>query len=229
MSAIAVSVAVGVGAVVSAGAAIYAGNKQAKAAKDAASAQERAAMAGIASTEASFDKVVNLMAPYREAGYQSLKAQQGMLGLLGPEAQQAELMTGVIPRFEMLAGVGENAIRQNAAATGGLRGGNIQAALAKFRPELLNSLIEQQYSNLGQITAQGQAAAANQAQAAQAAGSNVAALYGNMGAAQAGGYIGAAQGLSNAAMGAAGAIQGGINQIAGQYSTLGIGRLAKIW
>ena len=229
MSATALAIGMGVAGVVSAGAAIYSGNKQAKAAKDAASAQERAAMAGIASTEASFDKVVNLMAPYREAGYQSLKSQQGMLGLLGPEAQQAELMTGILPRFEMLTGVGENAIRQNASATGGLRGGNIQAALAKFRPELLNSLIEQQYSNLGQITTQGQAAAANQAQAAQAAGSNVAALYGNMGAAQAGGYIGAAQGLSNAAMGAAGAISGSVNQIAGLQTTLGIGRLAKIW
>lgn len=62
--------------------------------------------------------------------------------------------------FQALAQQGENAILQNASATGGLRGGNVQGALAQFRPSLLNQFIEQQYNRLGGMAKIGQSSAA---------------------------------------------------------------------
>ena len=47
---------------------------------------------------------------------------------------------------------GEEAILQGASATGGLRGGNVQAALAQFRPAMLNRFVQQQYERLGGLT-----------------------------------------------------------------------------
>ena len=54
---------------------------------------------------------------------------------------------------------GENAMLQNAAATGGLRGGNLQGALAKFRPQVLSQLINQRMAQLGGLAGMGQQAA----------------------------------------------------------------------
>ena len=79
---------------------------------------------------------------------------------------------------------------QNASATGGLRGGNVQGALAQFRPQLLNQLIEQQYSRLGGLTSLGQASAAGQATAGMQTGTNIANLLGQQGQALAGGAMG---------------------------------------
>lgn len=64
------------------------------------------------------------------------------------------------PMFQALARQGETAILQNASATGGLRGGNVQGALGQFRPALLNQQIQQQFQNLGGLTALGQSSAA---------------------------------------------------------------------
>jgi hypothetical protein len=74
--------------------------------------------------------------------------------------QQAIAEIEASPAFQALAQQGENAILQNASATGGLRGGNIQGALGQFRPALLNQFIEQQYNRLGGMAKIGQASAA---------------------------------------------------------------------
>jgi len=68
---------------------------------------------------------------------------------------------------------GENAILQQASATGGLRGGNIQAALAQFRPAVLSQMIENQYSKLGGMAEFGGQAAQNLATMGQASGAGV--------------------------------------------------------
>ena len=64
------------------------------------------------------------------------------------------------PGFQTLARQGEEAILQNASATGGLRGGNTQGAIARFRPALLDQFIERQFGRLGGIAQIGQNAAA---------------------------------------------------------------------
>lgn len=173
-------------------------DEQAQAANQAAQVQAQASEAGIAEQRRQFDKVVQLMSPYVTAGTGSLAAQQGLIGLQGPE-QQAQLIAALSssPQMAEYTRQGENAILQNASATGGLRGGNTQAALAQFRPALLNQLIEQQYSKLGGMTQIGQAAAAGQAAQGMSTGSNIANLLAQQGSAQAGGILAAGNQQAN--------------------------------
>jgi hypothetical protein len=185
---------------------------QANAAGDAAAAQAGAAQAGIEEQRRQFDAVQKLLAPYVSAGAPALEAQQAFLGLKGPEAERAaiERITGG-ETFQALAGQGEEALLQRASATGGLRGGNIQGALAQFRPQLLSSLIDQQYGRLGGMTALGQQSATGVGAAGQQTGVNVANLLGQQGAAQAGAEI--AQGKAFGAIPAA--ISGGLGLFSG--------------
>jgi hypothetical protein len=165
----------------------------AKAAGKAADAQSEASAAGIEEQRRQFDKMVELLSPYTKAGTGSLAAQQNILGLGGAAAQQAAI-SGIeqSPYFQSVAQQGENAILQNASATGGLRGGNTQGALAQFRPQLLNQLVQQQYQNLGGITALGQNSAAQQGNAGMQSANSIGNLLQQGGAAQAGGYLGQA-------------------------------------
>jgi hypothetical protein len=228
------------------------GAKQAgKAAEAAGQTQSAAAQAGIEEQRRQFDKFVELMSPYvtagtgafkrlapfEEAGARSFEEQQALLGLRGPEEERAaiERLTGG-ETFKSLAQQGEEALLQRASATGGLRGGNIQAALAQFRPQLLSGLIEQQYGRLGGLSAtglgvtsdifsRGQASAAGQAGAGQQLGANISGLLGQQGAATAGGQLarGAVPGqtfgqllqLGGAVAGAMGGFGGGAGAGAG--------------
>jgi hypothetical protein len=219
------------------GATLISANQQAKAAQSAASAQGAASQAGIDEQRAQFEAMQKILAPYvsagttaisglapyAAAGEPALEQQQALLGLKGPEAERAaieRIRSG--ETFQALAGQGEEALLQRASATGGLRGGNIQGALAQFRPALLSSLIEQQYGRLGGMTALGQettsnvarlgqASAAGTGAAAQTTGTNIATLLGQQGAAQAGADI--AQGKAFAAIPSA--ISGGLGIFSG--------------
>ena len=219
------------------GATLISGMAQADAAEGAAAAQSGAAQAGIEEQRRQFDKVQELLKPYSMAGEKALgglapfaaagapalEEQQALLGLRGPEAERAaiERIRGG-ETFQALASQGEEALLQRASATGGLRGGNIQGALAQFRPALLSSLIDQQYGRLGGMTALGQtttqnlaslgqASAAGTGAAAQATGANVANLLGQQGAALAGAEI--AQGKAFGAIPSA--ISGGLGLFSG--------------
>ena len=167
------------------------GAKQAgKAAEAAAATQAAAAQAGIDEQKRQFDKLVELMSPYVTAGTGAMAEQQALIGLKGQEAQAAAVaQQEQSPIFQALTQQGESAILQNAAATGGLRGGNVQVALSQFRPQILNSLIEQQYNRLGGFTKLGQASAAGQAESGMASADSIANLLANQGAATAGGQI----------------------------------------
>jgi len=167
------------------------GAKQAgEAAERAGATQAAAAQQGIEEQRRQFDKFVELMAPYVTAGTGALGGQQALIGLGGAGAQQ-QAIAGLegSPQFQALTQQGEQAILQNAAATGGLRGGNVQAALAQFRPQVLSDLINQQYARLGGLSTLGQNAAAGQAAAGQTLGANVSGLFGQQGAATAGGQL----------------------------------------
>jgi len=166
----------------------------AEAAKEGAGIQAEASREGIAEQRRQFDALQALLKPYTEVGVPALEAQQAFLGLRGPEAEQAaiERIRGG-ETFQALAQQGEEALLQRASATGGLRGGNIQGALAQFRPELLSSLIEQQYGRLGGLAKIGQASAAGVGAAGMESGTNVANLLAQQGAARAGGVVGEAK------------------------------------
>jgi len=162
----------------------------AEAAEQGAATQAAAAGKGIEEQRRQFDKLVELMTPYIQAGTDALPQQQALIGLSGPEAERAaiERITGG-ETFKALTAQGEEALLQKASATGGLRGGNIQAALSQFRPSVLNALIEQQYGRLGGFTQLGQASAAGQAGAGMTSASNIGNLLANQAAATAGGQV----------------------------------------
>lgn len=177
-----------------AGAMIYSGSKAASAAKSAASTQAASAQAGIEEQRRQFDLTQKLLGPYAQAGEGALSAQQALIGLAGPEAQAKAIREiEMSPQFTSMVAQGENAMLQNASATGGLRGGNTQAALAQFRPNLLSGLIQQQYQNLGGLTTTGANAAAGVGSAGMQTGANVSNLLQQQGAATAGGQIAAGQ------------------------------------
>lgn len=187
---------------VAVGASVYGAKKSSDAAKDAADAQSESSEAGIEEQRRQYDKMVELLSPYVSAGTGALGQQQAILGLGGEKAQR-DAIAGIqnSPYFQATAKQGESAILQNASATGGLRGGNTQGALAQFRPQLLNQLVQQQYQNLGGLTQLGQSSAAGQASAGMQSANNISGLLAQQGQAQAGGYIGAAnatnQGINN--------------------------------
>lgn len=160
---------------------------QADAAQSASNSQSASSQAGIAEQRRQFDAIQQLLKPYADAGSGSLTAQKDLLGLNGNSAQAAAiqgLKTG--SQFNELNKQGQDAILQNASATGGLRGGNVQGALAQFSPQLLQSLIQQQFANLGGITSLGQNAAAMTGNAGQNTATNISNLLQQQGAAQAG-------------------------------------------
>lgn len=179
------------------GATLIGGLAQADAAKSAGAAQAAASAAGIEETRRQFDKVQELLAPFVEAGKGALSQQEALLGLGGPEAQR-EAISAIEQgaQFEALTRQGEEAILQQAAATGGLRGGDVQAALAQFRPTVLSELIGQQFTRLGGLSQMGQSSAAGVGSAAQTTGANIASLLGEAGAAQAGAAMGQAAGFA---------------------------------
>ena len=182
-----------ISAVVGAGASLIGGSMQSRAARSAASAQAGAAESGIAEQARQFDEMRRLLQPYVDVGQPALTAQQAQLGLLGPEQQQAAInQIAGSPLLQQLTQQGEQALLQRASATGGLRGGNLQGALAQFRPAMLQAALDQQYARLGGLTALGQQSAAGVGTAGMQTGANTAALLGQAGAAQAGGIIGGA-------------------------------------
>ena len=142
------------GFVALAGATVVSGVMAGEAADSAASAsveagriQADSAQKGVDEVRRQFDAITSLLKPYTAAGPQALSGIQDMLGLNGAEAQSAAL-AGVegSPEMALLSKQGEDAILANASATGGLRGGNTQDALAQFRPALLSSLINDRFS-----------------------------------------------------------------------------------
>ena len=196
---------------------------QTKAAKSAAGSQQAAAELGIAEQQRQFDALQQVLqpyvqrgtqaiaglSPYEQVGPEALAQQRALVGLGGAGAQQSAISAlEASPLFQAQLQQGENALLQNASATGGLRGGNIQGALAQFRPQLLNQLIQDQYSRLGGLTALGQTTTQNLAQLGQSSaagqgaaglqtGSNIVNLLGNIGQAQAGGALAKGQAQAN--------------------------------
>jgi hypothetical protein len=181
------------------GSTVVSGVIQSKAQKKAAGQQAASAQQGIDEQRRQFDALQVLMKPYVGAGTTALGQQAALIGVSGPEEQQKAinaLQQG--PEFAALTRQGEEAILQTAAATGGLRGGNVQGALAQFRPQVLSSLIEQQYNRLGGLATAGQNAAVGVGNAGMTTGQNVSNLLAQQGSAQAGGTLAAAQTWGNA-------------------------------
>jgi hypothetical protein len=170
---------------------------QKSAAQDASNAQLQASQAGIAEQQRQFDTVRKLLDPFVTAGHNSLFQQQTLAGMNGGDLQQAAIdQLKQTPGYTSQLKLGENRILANASATGGLRGGNVQAALGMFAPQLLAQTINDQYTRLGGITSIGQNAAVGVGNAGMATGQGISGLLQQGGAAVAGGDL--AAGRANA-------------------------------
>lgn len=207
------------------GSQLLGGLLQADAAEEAAGIQAGAAQAGITEQRRQFDELQRMLAPYRAAGEAALtrlapyitggerayEQQAALAGLSGPEAQRAavEAISGS-PGFQESVRQGEEALLSRASATGGLRGGNIQAALAQFRPQMLEQAINQAYGRFGGLAGTGlgltenlitggRGAAGATGTAGQTTATNVANLLAQQGAAQAGGVLAGAAPFANLA------------------------------
>ena len=166
----------------------------ADAAQAAAGVQADASLAGIEEQRRQFDISQEQAAPFREAGVGALGQQQALLGLSGQDAQQAAfsgLEESAGQRF--IRDRQERSLLRNASATGGLGGGNVQTALQQQAAGFAQQDIQNQFSRLGQVSGQGQAATTNIAQLGGQTSSNIANLLGQEGAARASGVLAPAQ------------------------------------
>ena len=169
-------VAVGVGGVVGS----YIGSQ---ASKDASAQQQASAQQGIESQEAMFDKSLELQQPYREAGYEAI---QGLQGLADPN-QRGQMLNDYYAgdEYQALQGQQNEQALRNAAATGGIRGGNTQAALANIAPSLGQNFLNNQQNQFTGLANMGMGAASQGAQGAQQFGIQQSALQQQIGQAQA--------------------------------------------
>jgi hypothetical protein len=192
------------------GSAIIGAGVSISASKRASKTQMQAADRTADEQRAAREEMRALLNPYVSAGTPALQAQMAALGLAGPEEQQAYVsQQEQSPIFQALARQQEEAILQNASATGGLRGGNVQGALAQFRPALLNQFLEQQYGRLGGLTNIGQASAAGAGVAGMSASQGISELLGKGGAAQSGAALAKGQMYGNI-LGSVGGIAQGL-------------------
>ncbi|WP_380778081.1 hypothetical protein [Sphingomonas sp. R86520] len=187
-------------------------NQSAKGAQAAAQTQATAADKAIAEQVAARGEARGLQQPFVNAGTASLTQQMALLGLNGTADQQTSI-SALLSSPQYTSGVqqGEEAILANASATGGLRGGNTQNSLSRFRADLLNTTIQNQMQNLNGLTSLGQNAAAGVGNNAMNSANNIGSLLNQQGAAIAGGQIAKGNVVANnynTMLQAAGAIAG---------------------
>lgn len=173
------------------------GVRAGQAAEAAAQRQEDAAQRAITVQEQQFQQILELISPFQQAGVSALEQQQALLGLAGPEAQQAAFDAFTAsPGQDFLREQGEQAVLRQAAATGGLGGGNVLSALQQqgigFAAQQLNNRIAQ----LGAIAGQGLGAGGQIGQAGLGTAGNVSNLLLQQGAARASGILGQQQAQS---------------------------------
>lgn len=207
------------GASKSAKASSKAADTQAAASLEAAGLQLEGTKLGIEENTRQFDLVQELLAPYVEAGREGVQGQLDISGL-GPEGAQQAAIDSILGSSEYTENVrlGEESILANASATGGLRGGNTQAALAQFRPSILNNLLDKQFARAGEIAGRGVGAATGTGNL----GAQTAALNSNLyqagGAAQAAGVLGAGNARASGFIGSAQAFNQGLGAIGGAFN-----------
>lgn len=173
---------------------VLSSRSQARAADKASQAQQNTTNASIEEQRRQFDHIQGLLSPYVQAGQTALGQQSDLMGLNGVQAQQTAIDNlNNSPFLQSAYRQAENALLQNASATGGLRGGNIQSALADNRMNMLHGAYQGQLQNLGNVVSIGQNAAAGVGNAGANFANNVGSLNQNLGQAMAGGLLAGGQ------------------------------------
>jgi hypothetical protein len=193
------------------------------ASNSAAQAQQESNAAAIAEQRRRYDQTRTDLQPWQQAGQHALGQQGDLLGLNGNDKQQAaiqQLQHGSL--YQSLYNNGRDTLLANASATGGLRGGNTQGALANFGRDTLSSVIENHLGQLGGLSQTGQNSAAQVGAYGQNNANSIGQLLSQSGSAQVSGILGGA-----------GAQIAGLNSAAGSLATLfsksgGLGRYGSL-
>jgi len=178
--------------------AVIGGSQNAKAVKKASAAQQAGIQQAIDEQRRQFDLTRGDFQPYQQAGASGLGQLGDILGINGPEKQQAAL--GMIQGSPMLAGLirnGEEAVLQNASATGGLRGGNTQRGLADFRADAFNQVLQQQIGHLGGLAGMGMGSSEAVGNFGQNAANQIGSGLTSIGNSRAGSVLGQQQAWNN--------------------------------
>lgn len=209
----------GITAATSIGGGIIASNSARSSANRAAQAQTDAANATIAEQQRQYDQTRTDLSPWMAAGQGALGQQGDLLGLNGADKQMGAI--GALkdsPLYQSLFSNGQNTLLANASATGGLRGGNTNAALANFGRDTLAQVIENQLTRLGGVSEQGQNAAAQVGSFGASKSNAIGQALGDAGAAKAG-----------AALASGAATSSAIKDITGVIAGLGNNRDVQQW
>ncbi len=135
------------GSLLGAGVTAYSASQSASAAEEAASTSADAQTAAL-----NYLKEINALP--QELKESALTQLASLYGLTGDSSTaQAELVSSIesSPFYESLVSSGEQAVLRNQAATGGLRSGNAQTALAESNQSVLQDLYNQQLSGLSSL------------------------------------------------------------------------------
>lgn len=178
-------------AAIGAGASLLSGILGGKGAKKAAKAQTDAINAAIGEQRRQYDTSRADFAPFLSGGGAAFGSAQDLLGLHGNDPQASAIdALKASPGFTSLYDTGQDTILQNAAATGGLRGGNTQNSLAQFGSGLLATVIQNQLQNLGGLSGIGAGAAGQLGSLGQNNANSISGLLSDRGNAQASGIAG---------------------------------------
>jgi hypothetical protein len=169
---------------------IFGAGSAKKASRRAEQAQIEAARLGIEETRRQFDLTRADYEPARALLAPSLDRLGNLIGTNGAEDQSAALQAlQGSPELAAIMRNGEDAILANASATGGLRGGNTQDALSRFRGDSFASLIQQQIQRLGGMAGLGMGATDSVSAFGANASNNITGLLGQQGQARAQGLL----------------------------------------
>lgn len=162
----------------------------AKSASDASDAQTQSADASVAEQQRQFDIAQANMQPFQDAGEAALASQQDLLGLNGVAAQQSAYDTlETSPGQAFLQERAQKNLLSNAAAIGGLGGGNVREALVEQGVGFAQTDMDNQFSRLGQIAGQGQSSASTISSLGTQTGANIGSTLTSAGDARASGII----------------------------------------
>jgi hypothetical protein len=126
--------------------------------------------------------------PYTTAGAGAVNQIAGLTdGSMSADALTAQIKAN--PLYSSLYDNGEEALLQNASATGGLRGGNTQRGLADFGADTMAKVYQQILSNLGSVASLGLGGQGAVTGAGMNVANNVSEAQTDIGRAQAGNYI----------------------------------------
>jgi len=219
----------------------FGAKKKGKAASQAAAAQIAAQQQGLDYIRQQQAATQAALAPYTEAGAKALTGSSNLLGLNGGAVQQSSIDNlQNSPLYQSIFRTGQEAVLQNASATGGLRGGNTQRGLANFGADTLASVIQQQLAGYTGLQNLGANVGSDLGQLGASAANSIAGLYGAQGTTRAGGVLAKAEagqqqltGLGNIIQDAIAAYSGAgsLGQSAGKVANTGgginIGQLFK--